>query len=119
MKKSNMSLKKIQERIRDFASERNWEQFHNPKNLAMAIGSETGELLEIFQWMTEDASKSPDDKTLDLIKEELSDIMIYCLRACDILKIDPIDSMNNKIDNNAAKYPVDKSFGNAVKYNRR
>ena len=114
-----MSLEKIQERIRDFASERNWEQFHNPKNLAMAIGSETGELLEIFQWMTEDASKYPDEKTLNLIKEELSDIMIYCLRACDILKIDPIECMNKKIDKNAEKYPVEKSYGNAVKYNRR
>ena len=114
-----MSLEKIQDRIRDFAKERNWEQFHNPKNLAMAIGSETGELLEIFQWMADNDSKSPDEKTLNLIKEELSDIMIYCLRTCDLLNIDPIESMNNKIDINAEKYPIDESYGNAVKYNRR
>ena len=92
-----MDLKKIIKTIREFAKERNWDQFHSPKNLAMAIGSESGELLDIFQWMTEEESKSPDQKTMNLIKEEHADIMIYCIRTCDVLNIDPLESMNLKI----------------------
>ena len=114
-----MDLKEIQMRINEFAKLRNWDQFHSPKNLAMAIGSESGELLDIFQWMTEESSNKPDEKTMIMIQDELADIMIYCLRTCDVLGFDPIDCIDKKIKKNSKKYPVDESYGNSVKYNRR
>ena len=114
-----MSLEKIQERIREFANERNWEQFHTPKNLAMAIGSESGELLEIFQWMNEKASMFPDYKDVGSNKG-------ITLRHHDIFPQNMRFSQNRsnriyeqKIDKNTEKYPVEKSYVNTVKYNRR
>ena len=115
----NPSLDEVQEKIRDFSESRDWGEFHTPKNLAMAIGSEAGELLDTMLWMDGEQSRNPDDKTKEFIKEEVADIMIYCMRICDVLSIDPIEIMNRKLEINEEKYPVSESAGNATKYNRR
>ena len=116
-----MDLKHYQERLAKFAKERNWEQFHSPKNLTMALCGEAGELVELFQWLTEEQTKieSLDNDTVIRVKDELADIMIYLLRLADKLDIDLEDAVKNKINVNAGKYPIDLSYNNAVKYNRR
>ena len=116
-----MDIARIQQRLRDFAVERDWEQFHSPKNLAMALTSEAGELAEVFQWMTEQQSRdlSQSDRDLALAREEIADVMICLLRLADVLDIDLEEAIHAKIDLNHAKYPADVSRGNATKYNRR
>ena len=97
--------KKILE-IRTFANERDWEQFHSPKNLVMALAGEAGELLEIFQWLSEQQSKNLDKETTERTAQELADIFIYLLRLFDVLGIDPSTAVANKLAINAEKYPV-------------
>ena len=116
---SDPTLSEVLEKIRKFAELRDWGQFHTPKNLAMAIGSEAGELLDTMLSVDGEQSRNPDGKTKELIKEEVADVMIYCLRICDVLSIDPIEIMNRKLEVNEEKYPVSESAGNAIKYNRR
>ena len=116
-----MDLKKYQKKLADFAKERNWEKFHSPKNISMALSGEVGELVELFQWLTEEQSKieSLDDDTVSRAKDELADILIYLLRLADKLNIDLEDAVKNKIKVNAGKYPVNTSYNSATKYNRR
>jgi len=110
-------MKELTEKLRKFADERDWDQFHSPKNLAMALSVEVAEIVEHFQWMTEEESfKLPDDK-LNKIKEEIGDVMIYLVRLSDKLGIDPLQVAKEKNSINENKYPVDKSKGNARKYN--
>jgi len=104
--------------VNDFVAERDWEQFHSPKNLAMAMIVEAAELVEHFQWLTEEQSKRLPEETLDEVSLEMADIMIYLIRLADKLDIDLIDVVNQKIKLNAIKYPVDKSKGLATKYNK-
>ncbi len=116
-----MDLKGIQRRLEDFAARRGWERFHSPKNLAMALSVEAGELLEIFQWLTEDQSRAiagsgPD---FDRVKEEIADVFIYLARMADLLGIDIEEAVFRKMALNEERYPVELSRGNAVKYNRR
>lgn len=107
----------IAEQLRRFAAERDWEQFHSPKNLAMAMTVEAAELLEHFQWLTEEQSKSlPPDKRAR-VAEEIADIQAYLIRIADKLGIDILDSVRAKIRLNAVKYPADKVRGDARKYN--
>ena len=102
--------------MRAFAAARDWNQFHSPKNLAIALSVEAGELLEHFQWLSDQASRTlPDDK-LDKVKEEMADVLLYLIRLADVLKIDLIKSADTKIEANAQRYPVDKSRGSAKKY---
>ena len=112
-----MNIKKIQDKIAKFANERDWEQFHSPKNLAMALTSEAGELNEIFQWITEDASfikkNSPE---YDQVKHELADILIYLIRIADKLDVELEEAVLEKIKINADKYPIKLAKGNAKKY---
>ena len=107
------SIQELQKKIIAFRDERNWKQFHNPKDLAISISIEAAELLEVFQWSGTDISA---DKKIDKIKEELADVLIYsCIMANDLgLSID--DIVQSKIDENKRKYPVDKAYGNAKKY---
>ena len=114
-------MQELKERLRDFAKERNWDKYHSPKNLVMALMGEVGELTEIFQWLTDEESKlkNLDDKDVLRVKEEIADVFLYLLRLCDKLDIDLIHEANNKIDINAVKYPVELSKNNAVKYNLR
>lgn len=98
----------IQNAIRKFAEERDWKQFHTPENLAKSISIEAGELLECFQWST--------DYKPEKVKEELADVMMYCLMMADAVGVDPIAIMEEKLKRNAEKYPVEKSKGNSKKY---
>ena len=111
-----MHVKKIQKKLSDFADERDWDQFHNPKNLAMALSVEASELVEIFQWLTpEQAEEIMDSSQSDHVKEEVADVMIYLLRLADKLDIDLESIVNDKIVQNGKKYPVNLSKGNADK----
>ena len=117
----NMDINKIQKRLRDFAEERNWEQFHSPKNLTMALTAEAAELLEIFQWLTEEQSREivKSEEEMARVREELADVFIYLARLADKLNIDLEKEVIKKIALNEKKYPVELSKDNATKYNRR
>jgi NTP pyrophosphatase (non-canonical NTP hydrolase) len=108
----------LQSYMREFVKDREWEQFHTPKNLAMALAGEAGELLEIFQWLTPDESQSimKDPKTAQAVKDELADVLAYCARLADVLSVDVGGAVWEKMRRNAAKYPADKARGNAKKY---
>jgi dCTP diphosphatase len=116
-----MSLNKLKIKLRTFAKERNWDQFHSPKNLTMALAGETGELLELFQWLKEEETQASRLSKSDLIrvKEEMADIYIYLIRLADKLDVDLDKEADKKIKQNKKKYPVKLSKNNAVKYNRR
>lgn len=117
-----MDIKDIQLKLRNFAADRDWEKFHSPKNLSMALAAEAAELLEIFQWVSEEKSYTiAKDSKEDLlaIQEEIADVFIYLARLADKLDIDIEAAVHEKIRLNAEKYPVDLSNGNATKYNRR
>jgi len=111
-----MNVEKIQAELSEFAKEREWEQFHTPKNLTMALSVEVSELVEIFQWLTPEQSNNLTDKQMALVKEEISDTAIYLLRLCDVLDVDIEKSVMDKIKINNDKYPVNLSKGNADKY---
>lgn len=102
-------------RILAFRDDRNWAQFHNPKDLAISICLEASELLEVFQWSASDTS---DEGRLDKIKEELADVINYCVLMADCCGLDLNQIVNDKIDRNAQKYPVDKAYGNSAKYTK-
>ena len=116
-----MDIKIIQKKLQKFSKERDWDKFHTPKNLSMALSVEVAELVEIFQWLENEDSKvnKLNDMTKKSIEEELGDIMIYVIRLADKLNIGLENSVNNKIKINSKKYPVELSKGNAVKYNKR
>jgi dCTP diphosphatase len=111
-----MNIKEIQDKLARFAEERDWNQFHSPKNLVMALTSEVGELNELFQWLTEEQSNNVDK---DEVRQEIADIIIYLLRLSDMLDIDIEEAVKEKIEINAKKYPVDLAKGNAIKYSKR
>ena len=103
-------------KIREFRQERDWDQYHSPKNLAMALVVETSELVENFQWLTEEQSLNlPPDK-LAAVKEEVGDVLIYLANLCDKLGIDPLGEAFNKLEKNKKKYPVSKVRGKSYKY---
>lgn len=112
-----MDIKVIQAKLATFAKERDWEQFHSPKNISMALAGEAGELLEIFQWISEKESfrNELSSDTLQATAEELADIQIYLLRLADILEIDLERAVALKMDSNSERYTVEKSKGNAIK----
>ena len=99
------------DRIRKFVSDRDWEQFHTPANLAKSISIEASELLECFQW-------SETGYDLEHVKEELADVMVYCRNMLDELGLDEDEIINSKMDRNETKYPVDNARGKADKYDR-
>ena len=98
-------LKKLQGAIADFAEQRNWHQFHAPKNLAMALSVECSELVEIFQWLTGEQSYEADAPTLSQIREEIGDIMIYLTLIASKFDIDPLDAALDKMEINRRRYP--------------
>lgn len=115
-----MDLQHYQEQLRRFAEERDWDQFHSPKNLAMALANEAGELLEVFQWLSEAEShavaENADRKRT--AAEELADILLYLLRIADKLDVDLEAAVADKLKINAEKYPADRVRGNAAKYDQ-
>lgn len=110
------SLDALRARINNFVTERDWAQFHSPKNLAMAMIVEAGEVVEHFQWMTEQESRHLDQQTKEQVGQELSDTLVYLLRIAEVCGIDLIEAANKKIDLNAKKYPVEKCKGSNAKY---
>ena len=108
-----MKIEEIQKTLSAFAKERDWDQFHSPKNLVMALTSEVGELNELFQWLTEEQSNNVDN---DEIREEIADIFIYLIRLADKLNVDIENAVKEKIKLNANKYPIELSKGNSKKY---
>jgi NTP pyrophosphatase (non-canonical NTP hydrolase) len=113
---STSSIAYLAECLSRFATERDWDQFHSPKNLAMALTSEAGELAAEFQWLTEPESRSPTPEQLARIRAECADILIYLIRLADKLNIDLVAAAHEKIDENERKYPADKVRGSAKKY---
>ena len=96
------------DRIRKFSSDRNWDQFHTPANLAKSVAIEAGELLECYQWS--------DEADLEHVKQELADVIVYCQNMLDLLGLDVDEIINAKMDLNEHKYPVDKAYGSNKKY---
>lgn len=109
-------LEALRERLRMFVRERDWEQFHSPKNLAMAMIVEAAELVEHFQWATEQQSRDLPPEKLAEVEQEIADTFIYLLRLADVLGVDLIDAAHRKMDRNAQKYPADKVRGRNDKY---
>ncbi len=110
------SISPIKLALRKFAADRDWDQFHSPKNLAMALAGETGELIELFQWLTEEQSNQLTEDKLRQAADEIADIQLYLIRLADKLNLDILAECNRKIEANAIKYPIDKSKGTAKKY---
>lgn len=110
-------LENLREQLRDFAAAREWDPFHSPKNLAMALSAEAGELLETFQWLTDEQSRRLTPEALAAASDEVADVLLYLIRLADKLGIDPIAAANRKLVANAGKYPADRARGNSRKYN--
>ena len=106
-------LRQLRDRLRTFATERDWEQFHSPKNLSMALMVEVAELMEHFQWLTEEQSSNLSPDTLKAVEEEVADCLLYLVRLADRLGIDLHDAALRKLEKNALKYPADKVRGQA------
>ena len=106
----------MKEKIRQFRDERDWKQFHNPKDLAISIAIEAGELLEEFQWKDKEGVENKVTQEKRKVEDEMADIYIYLLEMSDVLGIDLIEAANRKMEKNAAKYPVEKAKGNSKKY---
>ena len=109
-------LDELRDALRQFAAERDWDKFHSPKNLASALSVEAAELLERFQWLTEDESRSLSPPDRARVSEEMADVLNYLVRLADKLDVDLLDAARQKMQLNAQKYPVEKSRGSAKKY---
>jgi len=114
----SLDVGKVKTYLRAFAKERDWEQFHTPKNLVMALAGEAGELTEIFQWLTpeESARIMEDTEKGEAVRQELADVLQYVIRLADVLGIDIEQALWKKLKANAEKYPVSQAKGNARKY---
>jgi len=110
------SLNGLAKQLERFASERDWQQFHSPKNLAAALSVEAAELLEHFQWLTEDQSRALPPEKRDAVGTEIADVLLYLIQLSNALGIDPVAAAQAKLQLNALKYPVDKARGSSKKY---
>ncbi|HTO43467.1 MAG TPA: nucleotide pyrophosphohydrolase [Burkholderiales bacterium] len=108
----------LQAQLREFAAQREWDQFHTPKNLVMALAAEAGELVEPFQWLTPEQSTRLSDQTRAEVELEAADVLLYLLRLCDKLEIDLVAAGEKKLKLNAERYPADKARGKALKHDR-
>ena len=111
-----IELDALQSRLRAFRDERDWEQFHSPKNLTAAIAVEAAELQELFLWIDSAQSRAFADENREAVEEELADVFIQCLNLADTLGVDLLKASARKIDLNEKRYPVDKARGSAAKY---
>lgn len=109
-------IEQLQQKLREFASARDWDQFHSPKNLSMALIAEAAELIEHFQWLTEEQSHNLPEKTRTEVEHEMADIFLYLLRLADKLEIDLVEVAERKFKLNEEKYPADLVRGSARKY---
>ncbi len=110
------SINTIRQKTRDFAAERDWDQFHTPKNLAIALSVEAGELLENFQWLTPEQAAQLTTDQLERVRLEMADVLLYLVRLADRLDVDLVEAALEKLVINAKKYPVELAKGNAKKY---
>lgn len=109
-------LRELAQALRRFADERDWDQFHAPKNLVMALSVEAAELLEHFQWMGEEQSRRLPPETLAKVGEEMADVLLYLVRLADKLGVDLAQAARRKMQLNAQKYPVERARGSSRKY---
>jgi len=116
MSEAQDRLEALRDRLRGFVRERDWEQFHSPKNLAMAMIVEAAELVEHFQWTTEEESRNLEEAQRVKVEQEIADTFIYLLRLADVLGVDLIDAAHSKMTLNAQKYPAEKVRGRNDKY---
>ena len=110
------SLLELRNALREFVAERDWDRFHSPKNLASALAVEAAELLERFQWLTEEESRALTPDQHARVRDEMADVLVYLVRLADKLDVDLLQAAREKMKKNALKYPVDKARGNAKKY---
>ncbi|WP_017940437.1 MULTISPECIES: nucleotide pyrophosphohydrolase [unclassified Thioalkalivibrio] len=110
------ALDELTARVEAFVEERDWAQFHSPKNLAMALAGEVGELIEHFQWLTQEQSRNLPRETHEAVRLEIADVQTYLLLLARKLDIDLVQAASDKLEMNARKYPVEKARGNARKY---
>jgi dCTP diphosphatase len=112
------TLDELRDALRAFTAARDWQPFHSPKNLAMALSVEAAELLEVFQWMTQADSRDLGPAAKAAASEEIADVLLYLILLCDELGVDPIAAAERKMVANGEKYPVDKARGTSTKYTR-
>lgn len=110
------TIEGLNQKIRTFVAERDWDQFHTPKNLAMSLAVEAAELMEPFQWLTDQQSAALDPAQRAQVSDEIGDVFYYLLRLCDKLSIDPLQAANNKLQKSAEKYPAALVRGKSLKY---
>ena len=108
---STTTVQALRDLVQQFVAERDWSQFHSPKNLSMSVAIEAGELMEHFQWITQEASRSLDDESKHGVGEELADVLCYLLAIANELEIDVAEALTNKMVKNREKYPVEKIKG--------
>ena len=118
MNDSDIHIEEFKKRILAFAQERDWEQFHSPKNLSMAISAEAAELMEHFLWQSAESSRQDvlENPLRDKIIEEIADILIFAIEFANVAKIDIASAITEKMKKNALKYPVEKAKGTSAKY---
>ena len=109
-------MKQLLEEIKSFIEERDWDQFHTPKNLAMGVSIEANELLEHFHWLTPEQSTALEHEKIEEVGDEMADVLVYLLALSDKLGIDIVDATRKKMIKNGAKYPADLCRGSAAKY---
>lgn len=114
-----MDMEKIQTIIKEFSTKRDWEKFHNPKNLSMALNVEASELLEIFQWLSLEQAENLDEKKRAHAKQEIADIAVYLIRMCMHLDIDLEEAIIEKMKLNEKKYPLFDEDGIRIKYGKK
>ena len=112
------TLEDVRRSLAAFVAEREWDQFHTPKNIAMALSVEASELLECFQWLTPEQSCAPDPEQLSAMRDEIADVQLYLVRITELLGVDILAACADKMEKNAAKYPVALARGRADKYDR-
>jgi dCTP diphosphatase len=112
------SLDQLAQRLQEFAKAREWEQFHSPKNLASALIVEAGELLEHFQWLTEEQSRNLSAAKREEVAAEMADVLLYLIQLASALGVDLPDTARRKIDINEKRYPVDAARGSSKKHDK-
>ncbi|MCO4792251.1 MAG: nucleotide pyrophosphohydrolase [Bacteriovoracaceae bacterium] len=122
MEKYNINIQDLVKRMAEFSKERDWDQFHTPKNLSMALSVECAELMEHFQWLSNEAASELTNESLENIKkreeiaEEICDILFYTSRISDVMNLDLVTAIEKKFEKNAKKYPAEKVRGSSKKY---
>ena len=106
----------LRDTLRKFVAERDWDQFHSPKNLAMALSVEASELMEHFQWLTEEESRRLPPEKFNAVRDEMADVLVYLVRLADKLDVDLLEAAAQKIEKNALKYPAAQVRGSMKKY---